>query len=521
MKVSIQEWVEKYWKLIVIILGGTVLIMRLLDESRLMWIFPFDFTNDLSAYMAQLHFLKVCGFHGYCPYWYNGFIHLLITSPGWYFFAYPLYMLFGDVKIATYVSMVALFSIAGLVSLYVGKKISITKVSSIALFILFFANASVIGNVIRNGRQHVMLSLILLALLFSVIWHFKEKKLNAFFFLTSVVYGAMLITHYQETVLAALLFACLFLYKKEIKERAMIAGSFILSFMLTSWWVTGFLKNLRASSLLTFYEGKRVFEFTKETVLTNIIAFIIPILLIVLIYFYLKRDETPKREKMFFIPIAAFALLYTLRITTILPVLRNISQDPYMMFFLFFIVIIFFKEERWIMQGVRRKIIPWCVIMMIILSGVVSMAYTPWFVKNTPLEERIIGMYSAVKDRFIIVGPLNTTEYRTLYSKPLYAYASIYHNLSTSDGWSPPLASSEYLARLNTFGKQSDTLGCEEFSEELLFFNTANVISIEPQCSKFKQCGFHEIKKNEEVCLYEIDKFNVSAHEKQVSRPDV
>ncbi|MEK6839749.1 MAG: hypothetical protein AABX72_02310, partial [Nanoarchaeota archaeon] len=319
-----------------------------------------------------------------------------------------------------------------------------------------------------------------------------------------------LITHYQETILAAVFFLSLFLYKKDKKERMMIVSSFLLSFVLASWWILDFLKGLSASSLLAFHEGKRVFEFTKETMITNMLAFIIPLILIILIYAYLKRTDTPRRERMFYVPIGILAAAYTSRITTLIPLLRNISQDPYLMFFLFCILTVFFKEEQWIMQGIKKKIIPGFMIAVIIGSVGMNMLYTPWFRENTPLEKRMIEIFSEVNDKFIILGPLDTAEYPTPYSKPLYAYASIYHNLSTPEGWSPPLASSEYLLRLEKFTKQNDNLTCMEFRNEMMFFNTTNILAIDPQCQRFKECDFEEIKKDEEVCLYTINTTNAA-----------
>src|SRR3989344_8074240 len=103
------------WLYLPILILGSYLIVRLVDQSQLMFHFPLDYTNDISSYMAQLFFLDKCGFHQFCPYWYNGFTAFQFTSPAWFFFTLPLYWIFNDVKTATYISMVLIFLI-GLVS---------------------------------------------------------------------------------------------------------------------------------------------------------------------------------------------------------------------------------------------------------------------------------------------------------------------------------------------------------------------------------------------------------------------
>ncbi len=506
MDMKLSDWIEKYWVHIIMIIGGLNLLYRFVDESQLFHRFPLDFTNDISAYMAQLHFLKVCGFNNFCPYWYNGFVNLVMSQPGWYFFAYPLYLMLGSVTAAAYISMILLFIIAFFAVQYLGKEINLDKTKRIAFYILFFANASVIGGVIRNGRQHFMLNLILLIIFFSIIWSYKDRKLNAFFFTSSVVYSLMLVTHYQETVLAALFFLCLFVYKKSVKEKLIVISSFLLSFLLASWWLIYFVREISTSSLLAFHEGKRVFLFNKEVILTNLLAFIIPITLLIIFYVYYKRKQDERREIIFFLPVIALCILYLTRISTLIPILRNISQVPYMMFFLFFILLIFFKEEKLFMQDRIWKIfIPTGIVLLVVLSVVTNMVHTPFFIQPTPLDDDIIKLFQYVDGRFILIGPLERNGYPMSYSKPLYSYASIYYNLSTPDGWSPPLASLDYQLRLDDFYKHIAKKECDEIRDELRFFNTTNMITMNQRCEMLIKCGFKEIKTVEDVCLYKIE----------------
>ena len=74
------------WLYIPIILLAINFVYRLADQSQLLFYFPLDYTNDISSYMAQLFFLDKCGFHAFCPYWFNGFTTFQFTSPAWFFF---------------------------------------------------------------------------------------------------------------------------------------------------------------------------------------------------------------------------------------------------------------------------------------------------------------------------------------------------------------------------------------------------------------------------------------------------
>ena len=103
---------KSYWLYLPILVMLFYFIYRLINQSQLLFYFPLDYFNDVSSYMAQLHFLKVCGFLNFCPYWYNGFISFVSTPPAWFFFALPFYNLFGDVKAATYFTMLLSFVFA-------------------------------------------------------------------------------------------------------------------------------------------------------------------------------------------------------------------------------------------------------------------------------------------------------------------------------------------------------------------------------------------------------------------------
>ncbi|MFA4887901.1 MAG: hypothetical protein WC595_06845, partial [Candidatus Nanoarchaeia archaeon] len=163
------------WFIAPIVLLLVHFLYRLIDQSQMMFQFALDFNNDVSSYMAQLHFLDVCGFHQACPYWYNGFTTFTFSPPGWYFFTYPLHLLFSDVKIATYVSLILMFLLGLFLLIKLGKTANFSLTKRIAFFALFFGNASAIGNFIRLGRVNELLGWILFIPLFFLFYHYRDK----------------------------------------------------------------------------------------------------------------------------------------------------------------------------------------------------------------------------------------------------------------------------------------------------------------------------------------------------------
>ncbi len=139
-----------------------------------------------------------------------------------------------------------------------------------------------------------------------------------------------------------------------------------------------------------------------------------------------------------------------------------------------------------------------------IASVVISIGYTPWFEKATAIDSEIISLFPAVKERMIFIGILEDKEGKVAYSKALYAYGSIYHNITTAVGWSPPLTSTEYLNRVEALERMlaPEKVECEKLKSELAFFNTTEVIATQERCQKLAGCGLREVQSKTNACLY-------------------
>jgi len=400
-----------------------------------------------------------------------------------------------------YISTIILFILGFLAVNMLGRKVSLSPIKKVAFFLLLFANAAMVGNTIRNGRLHATLAMVLFVSIFAVVWWYKDRRIDAKFAVISALYAAMLITHYQETVLVGTLFLSLIFYKKGWKEKAKVIAAAMGSVVLVLWWIIPFLSNLGASSLLAFHEGKRIFDFSKEVFLTNIATIIIPLIALMMWYWYMRQQES-KREILFFLPQILLGVAYITRITTLVPILRNISQDPYILFFLFFILFMLFKEEE---KLAKIGFIAPMMVIIALVSVAINATITPWYDDQTPLDKEIISLFPYVEGKFVLIGPLSMPGFRDSYSKPLYSYASIYHNLSTPDGWSPPLTNMDYLQHLDKiFREFHQEEECEEFRAELIQFNATSLISAGETCTVFAACNFEHLRSEENACLYRV-----------------
>lgn len=491
-----------------IIILGIVLLVRLADESQLIFTFPLDYINDLSAYMAQLHFLKVCGYLAFCPYWYNGFVHLSVSPPGWYFFAYPFLLLSNNVLIATYGSMILLFALALAASLFLAKRSGLSRLNGVAFFCFVFANAINIGDFIRLGRLHAFLVLVLATVFMALVLPYRTRNVDLNFLWAGLVYGLMIITHNQETVLFSLMFVSVILTRNSWKELGIILMAGGVALLAASWWIVPLLRTLMTekSSLLApwNFEGERLLNFSPELGLTNLVGISIGIAVLALGWILWKQKIWTKHDCLFFSPILVFAALFLARLPAFLPVLKQISPDPYAVFFLMFAAFFLLQwmESRFI-NIKNAQLLAAGLVSLALVSGMTTLFITPWFAQHTSLDKEVISLFSDLQGRFLILGPINKT-FDKSYAKADYAFAAVYYNASTSEGWSQPLASSDYLLRLTGFKRNFSNFSCAEFTDEVRFFNTTDLISYDDTCPFLAKCGLSLVKKTAHTCLYRI-----------------
>ena len=486
------------WFYFPIIILSVYFIVRLVDQSKIVRYFPLDVTNDVSSYMAQLHFLKVCGFHNFCPYWYNGFTTFSFSQPGWYFFAFPLYYLTNDVKVATFLSILLIFILAFLAIFLLYKHLGLSKLKRVAFFFFFFANAIAIGNFIRLGRAHELfawLNFVILA--FLLLWY-KDHKLDKKFFIGSLVYGIILISHQAIATLSIFLIGGLFLVKKGFIEKTKVVLMAVLSFLIASFWLIPFIQRLYNSSIPSRNYGNWLWLFTKEHLLTNIAATIIPLALFIAFYSYWSNNKS-RKELIFFLPVLLLNLVFLFRLTPFMPILGNIIPDQLIMFLLFFLIFFFLKTDFDI-YGKLRNLVLFFLILIPILSVVINIVHTPNFLVPGELEEEIVSTLPYVRGSFIMLGDFPPSSSRDAY----YSYAPIYFNLSSPGGWYDSLATASYVDGLANIHRLFDAGSCNNLMEQLSYFNVTEIIAYSGSCDVLEGCGLAEKIRKEDVCLYSL-----------------
>ena len=109
-----------YFPLVVL---GLYFILRLINQSRLLYTFPLEKINDVAPYMTLLYFLGEYGYHQIIPYWQGGFVLFQFYPPGWFYFALPLYLLTNNLLVTTFVSLIVIFVLIFLTIFYFGKNV--------------------------------------------------------------------------------------------------------------------------------------------------------------------------------------------------------------------------------------------------------------------------------------------------------------------------------------------------------------------------------------------------------------
>ncbi len=490
------------WFLVPIISLFIHLIYRMIDQSKMIFHFALDYHNDVSSYMAQLHFLKVCGFHQICPYWYNGFETFKFSPPGWYMLNYPLYLILNDVKIVTYISIV-LMLIAGFIIFYrLGKLADMSTTKRIAFFALFFGNASAIGNFIRLGRVNEMLSWVFFIALFFIFYYYKDKKIDYKFYVCIPLYALIVLSYHTTGVLSSLLWLGFLLTKKSTKDFLKTIISGILSLGLTSFWLVPFILNIFSESAIPeLKQGKWIWYFGKNALFTNIAVLIMPLIFIILFYFYYKGENRNNTNFRLFMPVVVLGALFLLRLTPLLPVFNQIYPDPILHFLVFFGIFFLLKLDINELGSKMKNIAVHSIMILTFLSISVNLFYTPYFsVPDSEIEKEFISYVPLVKERFIMVGSYPEGP----FPKAFYSFAGTKNKASIS-GWYPEEKDYSYIKGMAEVYIAFDEGRMDDFKTKLKEFNTSEVMTRSEFCEKLNIKEFRNVAIGNKTCLYTLE----------------
>ena len=466
------------------------LLFRLVDQSKLLRFFPFDYTNDISSYMAQLFFLKTCGFHAFCPYWYQGFTNFLFQAPGWYFFAYPLYLLFGDVKAATYTSVVFLYLIGFLVLFFLYKKFQFSRLQRIFFFAVFFGNALVLGNLLRLGRVHELFAWVVFLLFAFFMLYYRNRQLSPAFYLSGLFYGLLILSNQNVAILASLFYLSLF-FVKQGKEKVGVVFSGILGLALSSFWWVPFLTHLFEGSLLVGNYGRTALSFTYGLVWTQI-----PLTLtsFAFLFFYVFSWSSHKEDRVFFAPFVALSALVFFRLIGLLPLFDDILPDYYSTLLIFLCLFLFLRSRA--EKFPFSRFLSIALVIVAVLSVSVNLVKTPFFVEPDQNVEDLTFLLSSLEGSFVLHGSLPSN----VYAGAVYSYAPIYYNLTTPFGWYAHVAPVVYRDAL-FFDARQLSYTCENVQAYLHRWSVNNFLSYGDACMFLSSCAFGTFASRGSFCV--------------------
>jgi len=491
--ISKNKYINKKWLYIPILILGINLIIRIINQSKIIKQFPLDTTNDWSSYIALLHFLNQCGFHEFCEYWYNGFVTFKLVAPGWYFFSYIINIITKNYLITVFISLILIF-IFGFVIVYkFGKKFNISKEKLILFFLMLFANAAAVGNYIRLGRLPEFFAFMIFVLFAFIILYYKERKFDWYAIWIIPIYSLLILSHQTVAILSSILWLSLFLVKKE-RQRIKILLLILASIVIDLFWIIPYIKDFYKSAGTIYPIGANLLDFSGNYLLENIFTIIIPIAFLFILMLYLKKNKYEKKELLFYSPIALIAILLFFRIPAFVPVLEYIYPDVFMGFLIFFTLFLFFKEID------TKKIYFIGILIICILSLLINMFYTPWFIEHTQLERDTIKIMGDIKTNFL----MSESHSKTSYGKAYYSYAPIYLNISTPSGWYK-IPSEEYFKKLRDFGISINNKDCDSLMKNAEQLNNDYLISYDGDCKFIETCDLKKVNQINNVCLYRFN----------------
>jgi hypothetical protein len=462
-------------------------------------IFPLDKYNDWASYMAQLYFLKVCGFHNFCSYWYNGFINFQINQPGWYLFVYPLYLITNNVQLTAYLSLIIIF-LASLIIIYVNRiKLGLSKIKVLAFFLFLFGNAIAIGNYIRVGKIHELFGWFNLIVIFIFLIIYKNKKIDKNFLFIIPFYFFAILSHQNSAIIASLAILGLF-FIKTLKEKLIMISTGLITIIATSFWWLGYIKNFFNTTSSTIIVANTLKTVNKATLNDNIATILIPIIFFIVLCFYLKSINNKRKEIIFLSPQIIIAFLILTRLILFIPVINHVFPDSYNMFLLFFAIFMFFNINFELIKKYKFIIIIGLIITSL-LSVSLNIIFTANFITHTQLEEETLSLFPYVNERYVIPNsPIRKTSYPNAY----YSYGAIYYNLSTSGGWYPSMANYNYIEKLENLATLMKNKDCNKLKSELNELNTSEIIAYDENCNFLNECGFNKKINKSKVCLYKL-----------------
>ena len=484
------------WFYIAIVLLVVYLIVRLVNQYGIVEEFPLDASNDHSAHMSQVYFLYEYGFGNTVTNWYTylgGYPLLKYYHPARSYLSLLFYYLLGSVEAAVYFSMISIIILGFLSIYYLGKLHGLSKIKRVAFFLFFFASPLMIGYY-RVGRQTEILGLLWMILFIFIILWYKHHKIDKYFMWFIPVYALLLLSHISVFLVSSPLILSLLLIKKN-RERIIIILSGIVSFILTSFWSIPFILGLNDVFIGDFYGLKRTLLplFTMGDIMDKVSSFIVPLIFILIFYFYYRTAKKENDLVFYSVPIIIGVLLMT-RLLIFVPYLNRPLPDTHNMLFLFLSIYLFFRIDFDKLSNIEKKMIKYGLIIVPIMGIIISLSWTSFYEGHTQENKDITSLFPYVDGDLIIIGIDG-------YARPYYSYGAVYYNISTPFGWGEQSVSLEAKEPLADITEDFTKKDCDLFLKDIRFVGGKEIITKGENCGFLIGCGMKIETNADDYCL--------------------
>jgi len=487
------EWVFG----ISLILLAIYFLVRIIDMSKITYIFPLIGSIDWNSHMAQLFLLKTYGYNNLVPVWYGGIYIFSLYPPGWYFFTLPLYLLIKNVQISAYLSMLVLLAVNFISIFYIGKLQGLSIWKRILFFLILFANPISIGNFIVLGRVSELFAWTLVFLLILLLMVYETKKIDFKFILLYIVLFSFLLLSHPATTFLYLIYLFSYLLLQNRIKWVNIFFLTIIGIALTSFWWPKYIISL-SGTIVTTNISERLLNFSGPWMWTSIASIIIPLSLWVVFIFYYKSSKRNKKELIFFLPALLFSFLLLSKAIIFIPIFNRVFPDIYIFYFLFFLSLYFLKTN-FSYFGFLKKVVYIIFVLVVILSIFVSVYHTPFFKDHNSFQSEILEILPEINAPYYIL-PIDGS---VAYISSFINYATIFLDKTTVGGSISLFRTKEYGENVDNLIDSVSSNDCVGISEALEELNASNLIGSEDQCNVLEECEqLKEIKKTDNVCLY-------------------
>lgn len=478
-----------------IVLLSILFIIKLVNMSKMIWIYPFDNNMDLGAHMALLFITAKYSFHQFIPLWCNGFILFQIYYPAWYYFTLPIYYITKNIGLTTFISYLFIYLIGFILIYILGKFQKISKIKRIAFFLFLFVNPITLSYILRVGRITELFSWMIFILFFILMIRYKDEKLDKYFLLFIPIYSLLLLSHYTGFIISTTFLLSILLVRKKLKEILYIFSCIFSFLILTAFWWIPYIKNIWNTPGADEPSLHWIISSIPGTFMDKISTIIIPIIFLMVFYFYWKTKFKEKDGFLFFLPQILLAILLLFRVLPFIPIYNRVAPDSYNILFVFLSLFLFFKTK---FKKSIKKLIVSLLFILPIIGVLLTILFTSSYTTYSEEDIDIIDLLDEVDGRLFIYSP----EGRLSYT--YYGYATIYYNISTPMAGTPVFLTKELENKDKLLIEYLNNKNCTNLSKLFNELNVKNIIATGKKCENLKFCNLKLKSKKEHACLFTL-----------------